>query len=60
MDTQKSKNGFNYTITDHDIVSAVTVIFYGTDKVRDNVVKQVFGITCLESLECNFINLFCG
>ena len=42
MDTQKLKNGLNYTILDHGIVSAVTVRCYGTDKVLENVVKHVF------------------
>ena len=42
MHTQKVKNGLNYTITEHEIVSTVTVRCYGSDKVLENVVKHVF------------------
>ena len=42
MDTQKLKNGLNYTNTEHEIVSTVTVGRYGTDKVLENAVKHVF------------------
>ena len=42
MDTQKWKNGLNYTITEHEIVSIVMVGCYSTDKVLENVVKHVF------------------
>ena len=35
MNTQKLKNGLNYTIAEHEIVSTVTVGCYATDKVME-------------------------
>ena len=42
MDKQKLQIGLNYTITEHDIVSTITVSCSSTDKILENILNQVF------------------
>ena len=51
MDTQQLKNGLNYTITEHEIVSTLTAGCYGTD-------KMLWNMCLMEYLEFSWIQFY--